>query len=320
MTDISVFGAGAFGTALAISLTNDGRKVDLVARTETHARAMAADRENATRLPGFGFPASLTPTAHTASPAPICLIAVPMQVLRAYLGLHSQALSGRMVVACCKGIDIESGMGPTGIIAGECPKASAAILSGPSFAVDIAAGLPTALTLAAKTDRDAQSLQTELSTANLRLYRTTDVVGVELGGALKNVIAIAAGIATGAGLGESARAALITRGYAEMKRLALAFGALPETLSGLSGFGDLILTCSSEKSRNFSFGLAMGRGQPAQKNVTIEGISTSKAVSALAKSRKIDLPVSSAVSALLEQKITVREAVDMLLSRPLKKE
>jgi len=320
VTDISVFGAGAFGTALAISLANSGRQVSLIARTETHASAMAADGENTARLPGFGFPESLTPTAQATSPAPICLIAVPTQVLPAYLGLHSGALNGRMVVACCKGIDIASGMGPTGIIANACPNATAAILSGPSFAVDIAAGLPTALTLAAKTDRDAQSLQTGLSTANLRLYRTTDVVGVELGGALKNVIAIAAGIATGAGLGESARAALITRGYAEMKRLALAFGARPETLSGLSGFGDLVLTCSSEKSRNYSFGLAMGRGQQAQKNVTVEGITTAKAVSDMAKSRKIDLPISSAVSALLEQKITVREAVDMLLSRPLKKE
>ncbi len=320
MTDISVFGAGAFGTALAISLANSGRQVSLIARTETHASAMAADGENTARLPGFGFPESLTPTAQATSPAPICLIAVPTQVLPAYLGLHSGALNGRMVVACCKGIDIASGMGPTGIIANACPNATAAILSGPSFAVDIAAGLPTALTLAAKTDRDAQSLQTGLSTANLRLYRSTDVVGVELGGALKNVIAIAAGIATGAGLGESARAALITRGYAEMKRLALAFGARPETLSGLSGFGDLVLTCSSEKSRNYSFGLAMGRGQQAQKNVTVEGITTAKAVSDMAKSRKIDLPISSAVSALLEQKITVREAVDMLLSRPLKKE
>ena len=320
MTDISVFGAGAFGTALAISLANSGRQVSLIARTETHASAMAADGENTARLPGFGFPESLTPTAQATSPAPICLIAVPTQVLPAYLGLHSGALNGRMVVACCKGIDIASGMGPTGIIASACPKSTVAILSGPSFAVDIAAGLPTALTLAAKTDRDAQSLQTGLSTANLRLYRTTDVVGVELGGALKNVIAIAAGIATGAGLGESARAALITRGYAEMKRLALAFGARPETLSGLSGFGDLVLTCSSEKSRNYSFGLAMGRGQQARKNVTVEGITTAKAVSDMAKSRKIDLPISSAVSALLEQKITVREAVDMLLSRPLKKE
>ena len=320
MTDISVFGAGAFGTALAISLADDGRRVSLIARTETHASAMAADGENTARLPGLGFPDSLTPTAQATSPAWICLIAVPTQVLPAYLGLHSRALNGRTVVACCKGLDIASGMGPTGIIASVCPKATVAMLSGPSFAVDIAAGLPTALTLAAKTDQEARFLQTELSTANLRLYRSTDVVGVELGGALKNVIAIAAGIATGAGLGESARAALITRGYAEMKRFALAFGALPETLSGLSGFGDLVLTCSSENSRNYSFGLAMGRGQRARKNVTVEGISTSKAVSDLAKNRRIDLPISSTVSALLEQKITVQEAVEMLLSRPLKKE
>ena len=320
MTDISVFGAGAFGTALAISLARAGRKVSLIARTTAHAKAMDAAGENAARLPGFSFPASLTPTDHATNPAPICLIAVPTPVLRAYLDRHGNALGGRMVVACCKGIDIASGLGPTGMIASACPTATAAILSGPGFAVDIAAGLPTALTLAAQTDQDAQILQTALSSANLRLYRTTDLVGVELGGALKNVIAIAAGIAIGAGLGESARAALITRGYAEMKRLALDLGALPETLSGLSGLGDLVLTCSSEKSRNFSLGLALGRGERTTKHVTVEGVTTAKAVSNIINYRKLDMPVTSAVSALLEQKITVQEAVEMLFSRPLKKE
>ena len=320
MTDISVFGAGAFGTALAISLARDGRRVALIARDQAHATAMATDGENIARLPGFGFPGTLTPTAQATNPAPICLIAVPTQALSQYLGQHSSVLGGRTVIACCKGIDIATGFGPTGVIAKTCPTVTAAIISGPSFAVDIAAGLPTALTLATKTDQDAKYLQTALSTANLRLYRTTDVVGVELGGALKNVIAIAAGIATGAGLGESARAALMTRGYAEMKRLALALGALPETLSGLSGFGDLVLTCSSVKSRNYCFGLALGGGQRATGNVTVEGVATAKAVSDMSKSRQIDLPITLAVSALLEQKITVQDAIETLLSRPLKKE
>ena len=281
---------------------------------------MTAAGENTARLPGFRFPHTLTAMAQANGPAPICLIAVPTQALSQYLRIHSDVLSGRTVVACCKGIDIASGMGPTGIIAAACPNAIAAIISGPSFAVDIAAGLPTALTLATKSDQNAQSLQTALSTTNLRLYRTTDVIGVELGGALKNVIAIAAGVATGAGLGESARAALITRGYAEMKRLALALGALPETLSGLSGFGDLVLSCSSHKSRNHSYGLALARGQRAQENVTVEGVTTAKAVSNLTKNRNIDLPITAAVSALLERQITVQEAVEMLLARPLKKE
>ncbi|MCI2400013.1 NAD(P)H-dependent glycerol-3-phosphate dehydrogenase [Aliiroseovarius subalbicans] len=311
---ISVLGAGAFGTALAISLARDGRPVTLWARDLS-----GMDGENTRRLPGHAFPPTLKVTDNlvTASQAETLLIATPMQQLAPFLEANKTLFARKTLVACCKGVDLSSGRGPAEIIAQTCPSATPAILSGPSFAVDIAAGLPTALTLAAD---DGVALQQELSTANLRLYRSSDLIGVELGGALKNVVAIACGIAIAAGLGESARAALMTRGYAEMQRFAAMKGAQPETLAGLSGFGDLALTCTSEKSRNYAFGLALGRGQTPAENTTVEGKATAKAVSQTARNAEIDMPIADMVVAVLDQHITIREAAEMLLSRPLKEE
>ena len=320
MSEVSVFGAGAFGTALAISLAREGREVSLVARDQIQERAMIGSGENAARLPGFAFPKSLIATSDADSAAEICLIAVPTQNLSGFLRARAGSLKNRTLVACCKGVDLTTGKGPTDLIADYCPSATPAILSGPSFAIDIAAGLPTALTLATADDAIGAALQSALSTANLRFYRSTDVIGVELGGALKNVIAIAAGVTIGAGLGESARAALMTRGYAEIQRFAVAAGARPDTLSGLSGFGDLTLTCTSDKSRNFGFGLSIGCGRTPVPGSTVEGIATAKAVANLAVIRKIDMPITAAVAALLEQKITVGQAIELLLSRPLKEE
>lgn len=320
MNDISVFGAGAFGTALAISLARDGRKVSLVARTEIHAKTMARDRKNSSRLPGYTFPETLIPTYDVCDVAPICLVAVPMQKLSEYLPPLAAVLNGRNVVACCKGVDLATGSGPTATIAATCPGSVPSVLSGPGFAADIATGLPTALTIGAETEDIGVTLQAALSTANLRIYRTTDITGVELGGALKNVVAIAAGVAIGAGLGESARAALMTRGYAELNRFAQSTGAAPETLSGLSGFGDLVLTCTSEKSRNYSFGIALGQGRIQDQNRTVEGISTAKAVSVMAKTRNIDMPVTSVIAKLVDNQLSVGKAVEVLLSRPLTKE
>ena len=202
MTDISVIGAGAFGTALAISLARDGKVVSLVARSKAHADDMIGQRENAARLPGHKFPDTLFPTSSYSDLAPICLIAVPTQQLGGLLSDISPNLTDKKIVACCKGVDLKTGFGPTAIISQKCPTAIPAILSGPGFAADIAAGLPTALALGCASDADGETLQAALSTSNLRLYRSTDVIGVELGGALKNVIAIAAGVAIGAGLGE----------------------------------------------------------------------------------------------------------------------
>ncbi|MFC3182252.1 NAD(P)H-dependent glycerol-3-phosphate dehydrogenase [Cypionkella sinensis] len=315
---IGIVGAGAFGTALAVALGREGRAVTLWARDGAHVAEMARTRANAGRLPGVAFPDSITVTAGIADlkQAEAVLLSLPMQALRGFLQ-HNPGLNGQPLVACCKGVDLLTLKGPTALIAAACPNSVTAILTGPSFAADIARGLPTALTLASA---DGEALQHLLSTPTLRLYRTTDVIGAELGGALKNVIAIAAGVVMGAGLGDSARAALMTRGYAEMVRLAQALGARAETLAGLSGFGDLVLTCTSAQSRNFRFGQALGAGQGFDPTVTVEGAATAKAVHNMAKSMDIDMPITSMIAALIDNQITLPQAITALLTRPLKQE
>ena len=315
---VSVLGAGAFGTALAISLAGKG-PVTLWARD---AGDMAKRRENTKRLPGCPFPDTLTVTdsLDQASAAKILLLAVPMQRLRSVLEDHKGALHGKHLVACCKGIELSSGVGPVSVITQTIPDATAAILTGPSFAADIARGLPTALTLACADAKAGKYLQAELTTANLRLYRTTDTIGAELGGALKNVVAIASGAAIGAGLGESARAALMTRGYAEMQRLAAHLKAEPTTLAGLSGFGDLTLTCTSEQSRNYRLGQSLGQGTPFDPSTTVEGAATARAVDALACEAALDMPITRAVAGLLDNQLDVAGAMKLLLTRPLKEE
>jgi glycerol-3-phosphate dehydrogenase (NAD(P)+) len=262
MSGIAVAGAGAFGTALAVVLAQGGSDVTLWARDADHLAEMATSRQNARRLPDVRLPERLRVTGDSADlhRAEVVLLAVPMQQLAGFMAEHRAAFDGPALVACAKGVDRATGLGPAGTVAAALPQATVAVLTGPSFAADIARGLPTALTLACADAREGARLQALLATHALRLYRTTDVTGAELGGALKNVIAIAAGIVIGAGLGDSARAALMTRGYAEMLRLALALGARAETLAGLSGFGDLVLTCTSDKSRNFGFGRALAAG------------------------------------------------------------
>ena len=315
---VAVLGAGAFGTALAISLS--GRQpVTLWARDPG---AMQTTRENAARLPGCPLPDAITVTGDLAAAAraEVILLAVPMQKLRGFLTDHAAALAGKTLVACCKGIEIASGAGPIRVLAETLPEATAAILTGPSFAADIARGLPTALTLACADDAVGARLQRMLNTANLRVYRTTDTTGAELGGALKNVVAIACGTAIGAGLGDSARAALMTRGFAEMQRLAAHRGADPLTLSGLSGFGDLALTCTSEQSRNYRLGLSLGRGESFDAGMTVEGAATARAVDALAQDEKLDMPITAVVAGLLDRRLDVQEAMTSLLTRPLKEE
>lgn len=283
---------------------------------------MQKSRENTKRLAGHPFPESLNVTheIETATGANTLLIATPMQKLADFTKKHAALLDNKILVACCKGIDLTTNRGPVATLRHACPNATPAILTGPSFAQDIAKGLPTALTLACVDDRIGEALQTRLSTDNLRLYRTTDTIGAELGGALKNVIAIACGATMGAGLGESARAAVMTRGYAEMQRLAQAMGAQEQTLSGLSGFGDLTLTCTSEQSRNYSFGKSLGCGEAFDPSITVEGAKTAIAVSNIAKTRGIEMPLASVVAAILLQKVTISQAMEALLSRPLRKE
>lgn len=319
---VAVLGAGAFGTALAITLGLAGRQVTLLTRDRDEALRIAETRQNARRLPGVTLPETVSVSAEieTTAASDVVLLAIPMQAISAFLSADGRYLAGRAVVACAKGMNLETAEGPTALIRRLVPEALPAILTGPSFAADIAKGLPTALTLATADDDLGSRLQAELSTPTLRLYRTTDTVGAEVGGALKNVIAIAAGVAIGAGLGDSARAALVTRGFAEMARLAATLGARPETLAGLSGLGDLILTCTSGQSRNFSYGMALGRGDSFDPAVTVEGRATSVAASALGARLGVDLPVTMMVAALSHGRLSIGEAVEALLARPLRKE
>ena len=319
---IVVIGAGAFGTALAVALARNGQAVTLWARDAAQVRAMAETRMNSARLPDVVLPENVSVTAEMPDlhGAGAVLLSLPMQALRGFLAQHGDALTHAPLVACCKGIDLATLTGPSAVIRAECPSATVAVLTGPSFAADIARGLPTALTLACTQLEAGERLQHLLSTPVLRLYRSDDVIGAELGGALKNVVAIAAGVVIGAGLGDSARAALMTRGYAEMQRLALALGARAETLAGLSGLGDLVLTCTSAQSRNFRYGQALGAGRGFDPTITVEGAATAKAVSNLAEKRGLDLPITTMVAALIDGRADLSSAIQSLLSRPLKKE
>ncbi|WP_210093110.1 NAD(P)H-dependent glycerol-3-phosphate dehydrogenase [Ruegeria sp. HKCCSP346] len=318
---VSILGSGAFGTALAISLAGNG-PVTLWSRNADQAQQIRETRENATRLPNITLPKGITVTADIAEAlrADTLLLAVPMQKLRSALQDHAPVLRGKTLVACCKGIELTSGLGPVAVIKEVVPDARIALLTGPSFADDIAHGLPTALTLACEDTELGKALQAELTTANLRLYRTTDTVGAELGGALKNVMAIGCGAVIGAGLGDSARAALMTRGFAEMQRFAAMRGARPDTLMGLSGLGDLVLTCSSELSRNYRFGLSLGLNQPFDSQTTVEGVATARAMSDIAAKEGLDTPISTTVADLSHGAYSVTEAIQNLLNRPLKEE
>ncbi|MCF6232429.1 MAG: NAD(P)-dependent glycerol-3-phosphate dehydrogenase [Rhodobacteraceae bacterium] len=318
---IAVIGAGAFGTALAISLAGNG-PVRLWSRSADHAALMRAEKQNAARLPGITLPENIGISCELDSflNYSTLLLAVPMQQLRGVLTTHARHLSQATLVACCKGIELDTGLGPLAVISKVLPGARSALLTGPGFAADIAHGLPTALTLACKDEALGQALQQGLSRANLRLYRTTDTIGAELGGALKNVMAIACGAVMGAGLGVSARAALMTRGYAEMLRMAITLGAQAETMAGLSGFGDLALTCTSEQSRNYQLGLSIGQQNVFDATITVEGAATARAVMGLAKMHGIEMPITRCVVGLIDQSLTITGAMAELLARPLKEE
>ena len=310
---VGVLGAGAFGTALAAALAANGP-------VTLWGRRIGWTNENPA-LPGVTLPDAVRVTDDlTDITAETMLLAIPAQALGGFLADHAALLDGRALVSCAKGIDLATGRSPAGMIADACPTATAAVLTGPSFAADIARGLPTALTLACADPDAGHALQHQLSTPALRLYRTTDVTGAELGGALKNVIAIAAGAAIGAGFGDSARAAIVTRGFAEMTRFATARGADPETLTGLSGLGDLILTATSAQSRNFRFGVALGQGADFDASVTVEGAATARAVAAIAAAEGIEMPISALIAGLAAGRIDVKQAMELLLARPLKEE
>ena len=258
-----------------------------------------------------------------ASRAQAILLVVPTQAVRSAATALAPLLAAQTpVVVCAKGIERGSKQFVTDIVAACAPQAEPAILSGPSFAADVARGLPTAVTLAARDDTLAAELARAIGSASFRPYHSTDVRGVEIGGAAKNVLAIAAGVVAGRELGASAAAALTTRGFAELARFGRAYGAKSETMMGLSGLGDLLLTCSSPQSRNFSFGAALGRGQrPAEIHGGLaEGVFTAPVLLDMARERGVDMPISAAVAALLDERMSVGEAIESLLTRPLRAE
>jgi glycerol-3-phosphate dehydrogenase (NAD(P)+) len=319
---VAVIGAGAWGTALAGVAARAGRDVMLYARNAANAAQIAATRKNA-KLSGVQLETSVRVTGDIALAAhsDLILIAAPAQNLReAVTALAPHLARPTPVIACAKGIERGTHKFMTEVIAETAPNAIPAILSGPSFAGDVARGLPTAVTLAAKDEALARALVQALGSSTFRPYHTTDVRGVEIGGAAKNVLAIAAGIVIGRQLGASAQAALTTRGFSELVRLGRACGARSETMSGLSGLGDLILTCSSPQSRNLALGIALGRGEPRPREKLAEGEFTAPVLIELAASQNVDMPVSNAVAAILRGAVTIDEAIESLLTRPFKAE
>ena len=319
---VSVVGAGAWGTALAGVAARAGREVVLWARNADVAKSIAATRANP-KLPGVKLDAAISVTSDIteAAKADIILIATPAQNLRDAVTLLAPHLAkAKPLIACAKGIERGTHRFMTEVIAAAAPQATPAILSGPGFADDVARGLPTAVTLAAKDEALAADLVQALGSATFRPYHSTDIRGVEIGGAAKNVLAIAAGIAVGRELGASALAALTTRGFSELMRLGHACGARSETMAGLSGLGDLILTCSNTQSRNFALGIALGRGEAKPAGKLAEGEFTAPVLIELALSKDVELPVSSAVAAILAGKISIDAAIEGLLTRPFKAE
>lgn len=322
---VGVAGAGAFGTALALAAARAGRRVLLWAR-DAETVASLRDRREAPRLPGAKLPGAIEPVSDIAAlgPAEALILAVPTQALRAASALLAPALPrGLPVISAAKGIEQVSGRFTTQIIADTLPHAVPAVLSGPSFAADIARGLPTALTLACADAAFAKALAEALNSPTLRIYHSNDPRGVEIGGAAKNVLAIAAGIAIGLGLGESARAALVARGFAELRRFGEAHGAQAETLMGLSGLGDVVLSCATAQSRNFAYGQALGQGKTpteASGGKLAEGAFTASALVEMARARQIDMPIAEAVASIIAGTVGVREAVADLLARPVRAE
>lgn len=322
MKPIAVLGAGAFGTALAAVMATGGRPVYLWGRSSGAIEAMVDARENAQRLPGVRLPDNLVPIASLSEipPDAVQILALPAQMTEAFLEGSGALLPRAPLVLAAKGLGAEGGRTQAEIVGAQLPMHPLAVLSGPGFAGEIARGLPTALTLACADKVLASQLQERLSAPTLRLYTNEDMLGVQLGGALKNVVALACGMCAGAGLGESARAALMTRGFAEMRRLAQAMGALPETMTGLSGLGDLALSAATRQSRNFAAGYDLAARGGRDEGQTVEGIATAGATMRLAERYGVEAPIASAVEAVVSGDLGVPEAMERLLSRPQRAE
>jgi glycerol-3-phosphate dehydrogenase (NAD(P)+) len=317
MSEIAILGAGAWGMALAIQAVRAGNDVLLWAH---RGADRIAETRTSPRLPGFALPEQVRLTGNIGSLSGMTIAAVPTQSLRPVL---TAAVNVRELVICAKGIETDTLRLPLEIAAEVRPEAVAAVLTGPNFAHEIAFGQPAAAVVASLDQPLREAAMARLATPLFRLYGSDDPIGAQLGGAAKNVIAIAAGAVTGAGLGENARAALITRGLAELARLTVALGGKAETVMGLSGLGDLLLTCTGPASRNFSLGLALGRGETlieilATRQAVTEGVTTAPAL--LARAQGVDMPICEAVTALLAGQTTLHEAIASLLARPRRNE
>jgi glycerol-3-phosphate dehydrogenase (NAD(P)+) len=317
-------GAGAWGTALALAAARAGRRVTLWARENDVIDSIKTARQNAVFLPGVDLPAAIGATGNfeELARADAILLVVPAQHLRTMLARlpHTRA----PLVLCAKGIERGSGKLLTEVLRETVPEVEPAILSGPSFAKDVGAGLPTAVTIAARMDV-ATALQTALGSNAFRPYGSDDLIGVALGGAAKNVYAIGCGIVAGMKLGESARAAFLARGFAELCRLGEALGARSETLMGLSGLGDLVLTATSPTSRNYAFGVALGSGAPrselfAPARPLAEGVETAPALVARGNAQSVELPIAHTIARILDGSLALDQAVPQLMARPLKTE
>jgi glycerol-3-phosphate dehydrogenase (NAD(P)+) len=325
---IGIVGGGAWGTALACVVARGGREVCIWAREAEVVDSINQSQENKMFLPGVTLPEGVAATGDLAAiaSADAVLLVAPAQATRAVsINLAPHISEGVPIIICAKGIEQESGEFLSEVLGETVPHASCMVLSGPSFAADVARGLPTAVTLAARTLEMARPVADALAIPSFRPYLSNDIIGAQVGGAVKNVLAIACGIVDGKGFGESARAATTARAFAELQRFGKAMGARPETLGGLSGLGDLILTCSSTQSRNMSLGAALGKGRSmddvmAERNSVSEGVHTASILAVLAERHGIEMPISAAVNAIVSGKAGVGETIENLLNRPIRAE
>ncbi|MDX3910870.1 MAG: NAD(P)H-dependent glycerol-3-phosphate dehydrogenase [Sphingobium sp.] len=322
---IGVIGAGAWGTALAQVAASGGEPVKLWALEPEVVRDVNERHQNTLYLPNVRLNARVQATGDISDLADCeaLLVVTPAQHLRAVL--RQANVGTKALVLCCKGIEAGTGLLMSEAAHATCPEASIAVLSGPTFAHEVGNGLPTAVTLACEDNALGERIAARMKRPSFRPYFSDDVIGAEIGGAVKNVLAIGCGVAEGAGLGLNARAALISRGFAEMTRFGLARGARAETLAGLSGLGDLVLTCSSTDSRNFSLGKALGEGRPASellanRRTVAEGAFTAPVLREVARAAGVDMPIVEAVCALLEGSQPVARVVEALLARPIRSE
>lgn len=326
---IAILGAGAWGTALAVAARRGGRDVVLQVREAEVAAAINTKRENPVFLPGVTLDRGIRTEANSAAAvvdADAVLLTVPAQFLREVVE-HARPKwpDGVPAIICAKGIEQRTGALLSEVVGTVLPKVKVAVLSGPSFAIEVARGLPTAVTFACDDGGIRDAVPCALGGPEFRIYSTDDVIGAELGGAVKNVLAIACGIVAGRGLGDNARAALITRGLAEMARLAIALGGRAETVMGLSGLGDLVLTSTAVQSRNFSFGLALGQGETVASQLAgrvnvVEGVATASAVVRRAAGARVEMPIVAAVDAVLNHGANLDDTIHGLLARPFRHE